>query len=353
MITFIASYSHTFTFTALRGEILSPVVPETRAITYDDLFAADTLEPGTYVFTDMERLHPLELRLAARFFRRLDAMPGFRVFNDPARVKTRYALLRALAEAGLNDFDAYCADGVPRPGRFPVFLRIASDHAGPLGDLIHDQTELDNRLRALEAEGIPLTGVLVVEFCGERNADGLYEKLAFLKIGNRITLSALLLGEHWSVKVVASGMRLVTSKIMREQLEAIRADRYAEKMRAAFDIAGINYGRADVGMCGGRFQVYEINTNPNITASNQYISDEHRESRQIFRARFGSMLRDIDVAEGGGAVPVNLGSLDVPSRRRREFAKATVRRRGGIRRIADAFRGSGSLLRSVMQREPR
>jgi hypothetical protein len=343
MITFIASRSYTHTFAALRRKILSQVVPETRAITYDELFAADELQPGTYVFTDIERLHPAEVRLAARFFRQLDVMPGFRVLNDPARVKPRYALLRALAEAGLNDFDVYWADGFPRPRRFPIFLRFAADHAGPLGDLVHDQGELEARLRSLEADGIPLTGVLAVEFCSERNARGHYEKLAFFKIGDRVTLSALLIGEHWNVKIANASMKLVTPEIMREQLEAMRADRDAEKMRAVFDIAGIDYGRADVGICGGRFQVYEINTNPNITASKRFISDEHRESREIFRARFGAMMHAID-SPAGRAVPVNLGPLDKTLRRRREIARATVTalnadRRSGFRRIGEALRG--------------
>jgi hypothetical protein len=350
MITFVVSYPHTYTVAALRGEMLSKLVPETRAITYDDLFAADRLRPGTYVFTDQERLHPAELRLAARFYRRMEAMPRFRVLNDPARVKTRYALLRALAEAGLNDFDVYCADGVPQPRRFPVFLKIASDHSGPLGDLIHDQVALEVELRAIEAEGIPLAGILVVEFCSERGADGAYEKLSIFKIGDRLTLSALLLGDHWNVKVFGAG--LGNAETTRDHLDAIRTDRYAEQLRGAFEIAGIDYGRADVGVCGGRLQVYEINTNPNITATDHYVSDEHLESRQVFRARFGSMLHAINLPASTPAVPMNLDPLDGPSRVRRETAKAAaailkIRRSLGSGRMALARRRSGRLLRGM------
>ena len=86
-------------------------------------------------------------------------MPSWSGTNDPARVRTRYGLLRALAEAGLNDFDAYYGDGFPRPRRFPVFLRIASTHAGPIGGLIEDQAELDMRLRELEERGFEVTVV--------------------------------------------------------------------------------------------------------------------------------------------------------------------------------------------------
>lgn len=321
MITFVATHPHTRTVAALRGEVLGPLMPPTRAITYDALFAARRLRPGTYVFTDQERLHPAELRLAARFHRTLAAMPGFRALNDSARVKTRYALLRALAEAGLNDFDAYCADGLPRPKRFPVFLRIASDHAGPIGDLIHDQAELDRRLAAFQADGIPLAGVLAVEFCAEPDANGLYEKFSVLKIGDRLTLSAVFLGATWSVKVPVMG--LDNPEVARDHTEAIRTDRHAEALRAAFDIAAIDYGRADVGLCNGRLQVYEINTNPNITASSRYASEAHRDSRQTFRARFAAMLHEIDLPAQGRAVRLDLGRLDKPSHRRRQTAKAT------------------------------
>lgn len=324
MITFIASFPHLYTFTALSGEVLGPSMPPTGAITYDQLFAATALVPGTYVFTDMERLHPAELRLAAAFYRAMGRLAGFRVLNDPAKVRTRHALLRALAEAGLNDFDSYPADALPRPKRFPVFLRIASDHAGPIGDLIDDQAELDARLAALADEGVPLTGMLVVEFCGERGIGGLYEKLAFLRVGDRITLSAMLANRHWNVKDVSQSMDFATPETMRYQLAALLEDRFAQSMRAAFDIAGIDYGRADVGFGNGRLQVYEINTNPSIKASNTFTSDEHRRARMAFRDRLSAMMHAADSPAGQASVPIDLGTLDAPSEFRRARARTIL-----------------------------
>ncbi|MCC0037538.1 MAG: hypothetical protein H6893_00915 [Brucellaceae bacterium] len=128
MITFIVAAHHQGTVAALRESVLAPLMPKTRAMSYDRLFSADRLMRGTYVFTDMERLAPSELRLASHYYRRLETIRGMRVLNDPARVKTRFALLRALREAHVNDFDAYQADSMPRPRRFPVFLRIAAEH---------------------------------------------------------------------------------------------------------------------------------------------------------------------------------------------------------------------------------
>jgi hypothetical protein len=321
MITFVCAYPHLQTVDSMRGEVLGPLVPRTRAISYDSLFASDALRPSTYVFTDQERLHPAELRLSAHYYRRMAQIPGFRVLNDPARVRTRYSLLRALAEAGLNDFDAYPADGFPRPRRFPVFVRTASEHAGPIGDLIHDQAELDARLEELEAGGIPLVGLLVIEFCAERNAKGHYEKMSFFKVGDRISLAAMLVNEHWNVKDADESQRLTTPEMDRDLADAVAENRFAESLRAAFDVARIDYGRADVGFSGGRIQVYEINTNPNVRAHPDYRSEDYARSRQTFQARVGEMLHDIDLPMKVDPVPLNLGRLDRPARVRRQIAR--------------------------------
>lgn len=322
MITFLVAQPHSYTVAPLRGPILAPLMPATRAIAYDALFAAETLPAGTYVFTDIERLHPVELRLASLCYRRLRGLPGFRVLNDPARVKARYALLRALAEAGLNDFDAYPAEGLPRPRRFPVFLRVAADHSGPLGDLIPDQDALDAQLRRLEDEGLPLAGVLVVEFCGEPRPHGFYEKISVFRIGPRITLSATLLGRHWSVKLAGDYPETLPPGVLNDQCAAMEENRHAEALRPAFDLAGIDYGRADTGFRGGRLQVYEINTNPSFTTGDTYLSEAHRRSRQLFRERLGAMLHGIDLPAGQGAAALDLGPLDPACHARQVAARA-------------------------------
>ena len=319
MITFVVATHHKGTVTALREGILAPLMPRTRAISYDMLFSADRLMRGTYVFTDMERLAPSELRLASHYYRRLESIRGMRVLNDPARVRTRFALLRALREAHFNDFDAYKADSMPRPARFPVFLRIAAEHGMPLGGLIHGQEELEERLAALVDAGVPLAGVLVIEFCGAPGGHGYFERLSFFRIGERITLSTILIDEQWNVK--KPRFDLMTPAILSEHLVAVREDRYVQTMRAAFDIAGIHYGRADVGIHEGRLQVYEINTNPNITATSTYVTDDHAESRRIWRARLGSMLHAVDTLVPGKPARVRIKNLDRTSKERLKRAR--------------------------------
>ena len=48
-----------------------------------------------------------KLVAAAEIASLMEGAEGFRVLNHPARVRTRYALLRALHERRLNAFDAY------------------------------------------------------------------------------------------------------------------------------------------------------------------------------------------------------------------------------------------------------
>ena len=301
MITFVVATHHKGTVTALREGILAPLMPRTRAISYDMLFSADRLMRGTYVFTDMERLAPSELRLASHYYRRLESIRGMRVLNDPARVRTRFALLRALREAHFNDFDAYKADSMPRPARFPVFLRIAAEHGMPLGGLIHGQEELEERLAALVDAGVPLAGVLVIEFCGAPGGHGYFERLSFFRIGERITLSTILIDEQWNAK--KPRFDLMTPAILSEHLVAVREDRYVQTMRAAFDIAGIHYGRADVGIHEGRLQVYEINTNPWVYRVRPQQSSTRDAVLRTARERMARLLFDI---EGGDGSPVAL-----------------------------------------------
>ena len=47
-----------------------------------------------------------------------------------------------------------------------------------------------------------------------------------------------------------------------DEYRIIEENRHAEELRPAFEIGGIEFGRADFGLVGGKPQVYEINTNP-------------------------------------------------------------------------------------------
>ncbi len=303
MITFLTTAGHDYTVRAFQEEVLRPYLPQTRAMSYDALFAASRLPPGTYVFTDLDRLSETQCRLAARFYQAFKALEGFRPLNDPARLLLRLPMLRRLHAAGLNDFTAYRADEEPRPARFPVFLRIANDHLGPHGDLIHDQAELDAALSRLSAEGLPLSHFIIVEYCAEQKEHGLFERVAYFRVADRVTPSLVLVASDWKVKQPDAEDELYTEDLEHRHAAFVRDEIGAEQIRAAFDLAGVDYGRADVAFVGGRPQVYEVNTNPTIRAGNIFRNDIHAASRLQYRERFGAMLHAIDLPEGP-AVPV-------------------------------------------------
>ena len=232
-------------------------------MSYDDLFAAPLLPAGAYLFTDIERLSAHERLLAAHVYRAMAGRPdAFHPINDPARVRTRYGLLRALADAGLNRFDAYRASGQPRPRRFPVFLKSESNHDPAVTDLLPDQAALEQALDRLEADGQPLDGLVVIEFAGEAVRPGVWARYTAFRVGDAILLDLPVTEGHWMVK--AGEIGLGDDDMYWEHDAMVRENHHADMLRQAFELGRVEYGRLDFGLVAGQPQIYEINTNPNV-----------------------------------------------------------------------------------------
>jgi hypothetical protein len=298
MINFVLTLEHRYTVGALAGEDLARLV---RIIPFDSLIMRRTVPAGCFVFADIERLHPSERRLLCEAYRLLArAGPNVRTMNDPARVKTRYPLLRALAAAGINDFNAYCADAGIHPGRFPVFVRGAGDHSGPLTDLLNDQSALTTSIERLQAKGHPVDNLLVVEFAGKRQENGYFAKFSAMRIADRIVPVHCLADAHWNVKFGMAGRP--PDSVMAQEREFIETNPHAAQLARVFEIAGIEYGRADYGVVDGRMQVYEINTNPTIRF---YVDREKMPRRAQYMVRQKQLLLDAFAAID---VPVDVDS---------------------------------------------
>lgn len=232
-------------------------------VSYDALFAAAAFAPGCYIFTDIERLSLYERRLAASLFRAMaERRDDFVPLNDPARVRFRYALLRALHEAGINGFDAYRANGLPRPRRFPVFLKAEADHGPALTDLLPDQAALDAALARLQAAGEPLEGIAVIEYAGEPIAPGLWTRFTAFGVAGTILPDLPVTERGWMVK--SGQLGLVDEAGYARHDRMIREGHHTAVLARAFQLAGIGFGRVDYGLVGGRPQIFEINTNPNM-----------------------------------------------------------------------------------------
>jgi len=295
VLIFAVTRGHQYTVQAiLEGEIGAPA-PVSGFVTYDALFRAERVPRATFVFTDIERLYPWEARLAADMFRSLKSA-GLRCLNDPARVLTRYELLRTLYRKGINPFDVYRAENRPKPKRFPVFVRGDQDHDMPYGGLLSSQSELDKHLDFLIESGTPLRGLIIVEFCAEPVCAGIWRKFGSFCIGGRMHIDHHVTEGTWLVK---SGNADISPEwLYLDEYRRVTGDRCPDAVTEAFRLAGIDYGRADHAMVEGREVIYEINTNPYTGKIQPHKWKIRDETLAHSRAIMGASLFAIDSGDG-------------------------------------------------------
>jgi hypothetical protein len=290
VIRLVVTRGHAYTHEAVRADRRAPPLA---IVDYDRLLASRSLPRAPHVFADLDRLGAHDLELAALVYRRLSEA-GVRVLNDPALAMTRFALLRALHEAGINGFNAYRIDERVRPSRYPVFVRRERGHGRPLSDLLGDWDAVRRAVdRALES-GVPESSLLVVEFAAEPVAPGLYRRLSIWRVGERLVAAPTVHEDAWLVKY--GKLNSATPALYEEDLRIVRDNPFGPALRAAFEIAGIGYGRADFGLVGGRPQVYEINTNPKLAPGAAHPSPVRTESQRLAWEGYLAALRELDAA---------------------------------------------------------
>lgn len=296
MIVLITSRRRGKTIQSLTRRTFGVAVPDIRTTHYERLFRSFYVPRATYIFSDFERLHPWELQLAAELYRAMRAA-GLRCLNDPALTMSRVELLTALERGGLNPFGVHRADERPRPQRFPVFIRDEMGHAKPAPDLFGDQAALDEALLRLQARGIPLRGLLVIELAAEPYAEGLWAKWGTWRIGGETFVEHIAVDGTWLVKV--GDHAKVTAEVVADEHDAVLNNRHAAAMSPIFDLAHVEYGRADHGRFQDRTVTYEINSNPYI---GPYVADRNplrRETQLFARKRIADALASVDTEAGG------------------------------------------------------
>lgn len=273
-------------------------VPVIKSGNYTGLFFQPSVPRATYIFADIDRLYPWERRLAAEMFRSMVAA-GLRCLNDPARVLTRYPLLRRLSREGINPFNIYRADDAPQPHRFPVFIRHASGHEDPGEGLIATQPELDAALAREVDRGSSLEDCVVIEWLDLRSERGLYAKHGSFRVGGGLHYDHVNFSEQWVAKQHIGSEHLWTEEMYAEDRLTVLANETPEAVRRAFDIAGIEWGRADWGRrADGSTVVFEINSNPHIAARKPELGSFFEETRVICKRRMARLLLEIDSPPG-------------------------------------------------------
>lgn len=296
MIVVITVRGHEYTVSTFGEGTFGFATPTVRTMTYDRLWQARKVPRATYVFTDLDRLANWELRLAADLYRRMREAK-LKCLNNPARVMSRVELLQALHRAGINPFDIYRADEHPQPKRFPVFLRTEDTHRSPRPTLLYSQAELDAALEERRRTFRPPRGAVVVEHCPAPYDESLWHKWGTFRIGDRMSVDHIGVEDQWYVKYGVAAM--LTEQAVAEEHEAVRTNRFADDVRKAFEIAGIEFGRADHGWVDGRTVIYEINTNPRIAYYVRSKIPLRAETQRLARERLGALLDAIDCRKSG------------------------------------------------------
>jgi hypothetical protein len=292
VIVFVVTPEHPYTVQEIAKESPGPRVQVT---TYDELFRQGQVPLATYIFTDLDRLPLWRVRQVAMIYRQLRE-GGARVLNDPARVPSRFGLLRSLYRRGINSFNAYRVEEGLIPKRWPVFLRCEGGHDAPLTGLMHEWDEARRAVDTAIADGAPLTSLLLVEYAAEPVAPGLFRKLSMYRLGDAYVAAHCVHEGNWLVKYGTKG--IATPELYEDELRLIRDNPFEAALKPAFELASIEYGRADFGLVGGKVEIYEINTNPHVEFPTEHPSPFRLASYPLFREKFYEAVGGLDFRPG-------------------------------------------------------
>jgi hypothetical protein len=288
MIVFLTTATHSYTHRALIG---ADAGLEIGVMNYAQAQERRQFPRATYVFTDLDRLPTESLNASAQLYLQLRGQ-GVRVLNNPARVLSRYGLLRALFRRGVNRFNAYRIEEGVMPRRWPVFLRTDGTHEGPLPELYGNPEVLKAGIESAIAQGLPLSRLLIVEFMAEPARPGLYRKLSCFRIGPASVAHTCVHDTDWVVKLGKLG--ITPPDLYEDELRIVRDNPYGVAVAQAFETADIEYGRVDFGIVNGKLEIYEINTNPHIKLTVEHPSPTRIESCRVFGRNFLAALRAVD-----------------------------------------------------------
>jgi hypothetical protein len=288
VILVITTREHAYTHQMLRRQ---PGL-DLHLISYDEILKRKRPFRGTHIFTDFERLPPWRVQQAAVLYRRLKSA-GVRVLNDPARALGRFGLLRALHRAGINQFDAYRVDGLETVARWPVFLRLEGNHSEPLSRLLHNEAELEEAIGRAIDEGAPRNALVIIEYAAEPVRPGLYRKLSVFRVGDRLLGYTCVHDDKWLVKYGQPG--IAPPELYEEEYSFVANNPFAAAVEPVFRLAGIEYGRIDFGLVGGRPQIYEINNNPYVELDPEPSpADMRNQSTALFKVNYIGAMAEID-----------------------------------------------------------
>lgn len=272
MIFYLVSQDHSNTIYRYLSSWGKSLIPQIRPLPYEHLFRAKSLQTGTYIFSDIERLSPDRAEIAAQVWKDLsEASKTVRILNNPTYSMRRYELLRTLYERGSNKFNIYRITECRIPQRFPVFIRGENDHTGSISPLLQTPEELEDAIREIVNKGHSRENKVIIEFCDTSDEKGIFRKYSALIVGEKIIARHIFFSKNWMTKKPD----LLDEEVLLEEQQYIKKNPHEEQLREIFHLARISYGRIDYGISNGVIQVWEINTNPVTLAAIDKKNDSH------------------------------------------------------------------------------
>jgi len=177
MISYLVTSKHRYTLGPYLAQWAGNLSRRIRILPYEVLARFSKFEPGTYIFSDLDRVSSIQIEPCSRVWDQLEQADGaVRLLNHPLRVLRRYELLRKMYLDRRNLFCAYRLSEDRSQVRFPVFVHQANEHDGSLTPLLSNAQELDWAILKLLFAGYRSKDLLIVEFCNTADSDGIFRK---------------------------------------------------------------------------------------------------------------------------------------------------------------------------------
>jgi hypothetical protein len=303
MIHYLVTRAHCYTMLPFLKYWARDFQQHLKILTYESLWTLSELKPGTYIFTDIDRLTPLQRDYCSRLWSRLQHSPGFRPVNHPTQSMRRYELLNTLYAQQINRFRAYRPTEPGTPWKFPLFIRLENRHRA-LSSLLHSQVELESALIGLKDRP---GEKLIVEFCNTSDEDGIYRKFSAYMVGETVIPIHIMRSQNWLVK----GATINDPAARKEEEEYLSNNPHQEQIRSLFKTARIEYGRIDYSLLDGDLQVWEINTNPTLLPLKRL--NGRRELKTAFLRQYRKAMHELErICSGMGGEALSIEPLAPP-----------------------------------------
>ena len=279
MIYYLVTAKHSYTMESYLETYGRSLQDQVKLVYYEELPYIGEMPLGTYIFSDLERLSPAQITLAAYVWNHLAQLrPSVRQLNSPRLTMRRFELQKELHRSGINCFQTIRASELYAPFPFPVFIREESEHTGSLTDVLHREQELTSALGRLLKEGHRLENLLVVEFCDTSDAAGVYRKYSAFVVGGEIVPRHLIFSRSWVLKTADLG----TGEMLQEERDYLEKNPHEAWLRDIFALASVEYGRIDYSFLGNKPQIWEINTNPMVLMRPKDYAPVHHPGQEYF-----------------------------------------------------------------------